>query len=261
MQTGVSFGRATIVVPCYNEGRRLDLGAFGEFVTEDMSCELLFVDDGSEDETLALLSVLCARLPKRMGVLRLEVNRGKAEAVRQGLLTALAGGADIVGYLDADLATPLNEMARLLEVLRAGSAHALLGARVGLLGWDIQRKAVRHYLGRIFATVASLVLGVRVYDTQCGAKIFRRTTALEAALRYPFLSRWLFDVELLGRLLTPGNGLPALLPGDIREQPLTVWRDVPGSKLRLRHFIIAAVDMARIAIDLRHRRLGRHATA
>lgn len=254
MQTRVSHERATIVVPCYNEARRLDLEAFSTFVAGDSKLELLFVDDGSEDETAELLASLRARLPARIRILPLEKNRGKAEAVRRGLLTALESGADIIGYLDADLATPVDEMARLLDILRSGDTRVLLGSRVALLGRDIQRKAIRHYLGRIFASAASLVLRTTVYDTQCGAKLFRRTPALEAALKQPFLSRWLFDVELLGRILVPENGISALAPGEIREEPLGVWMDIQGSKLRPWHFVIAAVDMSRIATDLGRRR-------
>ena len=245
--------RVTIVVPCYNEARRLDVEAFGRFVTEDLKRQLLFVDDGTEDETPKILNALCARLPGQIRVLRFGANRGKAEAVRQGLLGALQDGADVVGYLDADLATPLDEMARLLKVLRTSGALVLLGARVALLGRDIRRNALRHYVGRSFATIASLALGVAVYDTQCGAKVFRRTSALEAGLRSPFVSQWVFDVELLGRLLAPGSGLPGLRLGDIREEPLATWRDVPGSKVRPVHVVRAALDLARIAVDLRRR--------
>lgn len=259
METFVSRERATIVVPCYNEAQRLDPEAFKALVARDSEVELLFVDDGSRDETAQILESLRAWLPARIGVLPLERNRGKAEAVRRGLLSALEGGADIVGYLDADLATPADEMARLIDELRKGDARVLLGSRVLLLGREIQRKAVRHYLGRVFATAASMTLRLAVYDTQCGAKVFRRTAALEAAVSQPFLSRWVFDVELLGRLLIPENNIRALTRGDIREVPLDVWRDVRGSKLRPWHFLTAAVDLSRIAMDVERRRRRRRA--
>src|SRR5262245_6982873 len=84
--------RVTIVVPCYNEAQRLDVEAFRSFVAEDLKRQLLFVDDGSEDETAEVLVSLCARLPEQMHILRLEANRGKAEAVRRGLLRALHDG-------------------------------------------------------------------------------------------------------------------------------------------------------------------------
>ena len=98
---------------------------------------------------------------------------------------------------------------------------------MALLGHRIERSWARHYLGRLFATASSQVLGLPVYDTQCGAKVFRDGPALRAALATPFTSRWAFDVELLGRL---GTG------ADRRflEVPLERWHDVGGSKLRPR---------------------------
>jgi glycosyltransferase involved in cell wall biosynthesis len=245
----------TLVVPCYNEGARLDDEAFLSLVGDDEALRLLFVDDGSKDDTARRLATLAARSP-RISTFSLDRNRGKAEAVRLGLERALGGQPDFVGYLDADLATPVSEVRRLVGLLRAGNASVLLASRVSLLGRDIQRQPARHYLGRIFASVASLVLQLKVYDTQCGAKFFRATPALAAALAHPFLSRWIFDVELLGRLLTGGAGVPPLRVDEVVEEPLLSWRDVPGSKLRPRHAAIAAKDMARIAVDLRRRRAG-----
>src|SRR5437762_2862299 len=73
--------------------------------------------------------------------------------------------------------------------------------RVKLLGRNIQRSLIRHYCGRVFATVASLALGVDVYDTQCGAKIFRATPEMRQIFATPFRSQWIFDVEILSRYL------------------------------------------------------------
>jgi dolichyl-phosphate beta-glucosyltransferase len=186
----------TLVVPCFNEGRRLDTTAFLGLlgVTDDL--RLVMVDDGSTDETAMILRDLEARANGRVDVLSLPTNQGKAEAVREGLRRALADGAEITGYVDADLATPAREVRRLLALFGGAPSKVLLGSRVALLGREIRRNPFRHYLGRVFASAASLVLQLRVYDTQCGAKLFRRTSALEAALAEPFLSRWLFDVEL-----------------------------------------------------------------
>ena len=179
---------ATLVVPCYDEAHRLDAGAFVALLDADPACSLLFVNDGSTDGTAALLAALAARRPGRIRVLDLGRNRGKAEAVRRGLLDALAAPAEIVGYVDADLATPTAEVERLLELMRGRDTHVLLAARVALLGRRIERGPLRHYLGRIFASMASLVLRLRVYDTQCGAKLFRAGPALSDALSAPFLS-------------------------------------------------------------------------
>jgi hypothetical protein len=122
---------------------------------------------------------------------------------------------------------------------------------VALLGRDIRRKAYRHYLGRVFATFASLILDAPVYDTQCGAKAFRRTPALEAALGQPFSARWAFDVELIGRLLAGAPGAPAIPLSAFVEVPLGAWHDVGGSTLRASSFPLLAVELVRIFQDLR----------
>jgi dolichyl-phosphate beta-glucosyltransferase len=235
------------VIPCHNEATRLDSVAL---IDEEPALDLLFVDDGSLDATRQLLQGLAAARPERMRVLALAQNVGKGEAVRRGLLQALCGSAAIVGYFDADLATPPSEIRRLLAVMGPSAADLLLGSRVALLGRNIDRKQLRHYLGRAFASAASAVLDLPVYDTQCGAKLMLRGPALDEALREPFVSRWVFDVELIGRLLAAERRYGALR---IVEEPLLAWRDVPGSKLRPAHVLGAATDLARIARDLRTR--------
>lgn len=115
-----------------------------------------------------------------------------------------------VGYIDADLATPVPEIKRLCRLMNEGTTDVILASGVSLLGRRIVRSTRRHYLGRIFATLASRILRVAVYDTQCGAKLFRCAPALAAALRDPFQSRWVFNVELLGRLLTGAPDAPAI---------------------------------------------------
>jgi dolichyl-phosphate beta-glucosyltransferase len=109
-------------------------------------------------------------------------------------------------------------------------------------------------LGRAFATAASLVLRVPVYDTQCGAKLFRRSAMLSHALEEPFLSRWLFDVELLSRLLVGAPGIPQVPIERIHEEPLQKWSDREGSKLRAREMLRSLVDLGRIEIAAEKRR-------
>jgi len=245
------------VVPCHDEEARLDTGAFVGFVDARRDIDVLFVDDGSKDGTRSVLERLAEKRPERIQVLSLPVNRGKAEAVRHGLRHALGARPRFVGYLDADLATPIDEMCRLSELLRNGDVDVVLGTRLSILGRHIERDHVRHYLGRVFASAASLTLRLRVYDTQCGAKVFRATPALEAAIDSPFLSRWAFDVELLGRLLSGGPNVDPVAAERIVEEPLLTWRDVPGSKLSLGAMAGAPLDLVRIAIDLANRRAGR----
>jgi dolichyl-phosphate beta-glucosyltransferase len=235
--------RAVVTVPCYNEAKRLRIGGFEPLLA---AAAVVFVDDGSTDDTPRLLEAVAAGAPERAFVLRQPANAGKAEAVRRGMLWSLDRGAEVVGYLDADLSTSASEMARLLSVLEASGATAVLGSRVAILGADIERSTARHFLGRVFATAASAVLELPVYDTQCGAKAFRVTPALRAALAEPFHSRWAFDVELLGRLIAGQGG-----PDGIREVPLEGWRDVGGSTLRFHGMLRAGLDLARVAVELK----------
>jgi dolichyl-phosphate beta-glucosyltransferase len=245
----------TIVVPCYEEAARLDPDAFAEAAHATPGLHFLFVDDGSHDATLALLRALAARGPERLGVLALPANRGKAAAVRAGLLEAFARGHDYVGWWDADLATPLAEIPRFVAALEAAPDREIVfGARVQMLGRTIERSALRHYAGRVVATAASRTLGLAVYDTQCGAKLLRSTPALAALFEEPFASGWIFDVELLARLVRQrrdAGGPPA--EDAVLELPLHAWRDVPGSRVRPWDFARALVELARIR---RRYRLG-----
>src|SRR5262245_14365777 len=175
----------TVVVPCYNEADRLDVAPLLAYIDGHADASFLLVNDGSTDATASVLERAAAERPGRIRALQLAPNRGKAEAVREGLRDALAAGADVVGYLDADLSTPPAQIDDLRAALARPGVQVAIGARIGMLGYDIDRSAVRHYLGRVFATAASLILQARVYDTQCGAKLFRASPDPAEALAAP----------------------------------------------------------------------------
>lgn len=239
-----------IVIPCFNERERLDQDSVAALLASP-AVRLVFVDDGSCDGTDDLLQAVAEAHPGRVEVMTQPSNQGKAEAVRTGLVHALESGAGQVGYLDADFSTPAAEMLRLIGCLNESDASMVLGSRVRLLGRDVERRMVRHYLGRVFATAASLTVGLAVYDTQCGAKVMRRSTALEEALSRPFISRWVFDVELIDRLLRPASGTGALTAADFLEVPLARWHDVKGSKLSPKGMARAGVDLLRMVASRR----------
>jgi glycosyltransferase involved in cell wall biosynthesis len=236
-----------VVVPCYNEAERLDSRAFRDFGLPGRTLRFCFVNDGSRDATLAVLQGMCREQPELGFVIDLPENRGKAEAVRQGLLAALDTGAGAVGFWDADLATPLAELERFCEVLdRSPDIEVVLGSRVRLLGRQIERSAPRHYLGRVFATGASLTLGLPVYDTQCGAKLMRATPLVRELLATPFLTRWVFDVELLARVVQQTRGSDLPIERRVYELPLVRWIHVPGSKVRPWDFVRSGLELLRI---------------
>jgi glycosyltransferase involved in cell wall biosynthesis len=237
--------RLLLVVPCFNEEQRLDVEAFRGFSLPGQHLEFLFVNDGSTDGTQRILESLRDSNPRRFSVLSLERNSGKAEAVRRGIEAALERAPDFTGFWDADLATPLSEITGFLAVFESRrDIQMVFGARVRLLGREISRNASRHYIGRLGATLISQTLGIAVYDTQCGAKLFRVSDVLRTVFAKPFLSRWIFDVEIIARFVQLW-GRDAVV-GAVYEYPVTQWRDVKGSKVKSRDFLRALRDLRKI---------------
>jgi dolichyl-phosphate beta-glucosyltransferase len=247
--------RIAVVVPCFNEERRLDVGAFRRAQLEGRQLEIVFVDDGSSDGTRRVLERIQAERAGPTAIVVQQPNAGKGAAVRRGWLDALARRPDAVGYWDADLATPLSELPKFVEVLeQQPGVDVVIGSRVKLMGRTIERRAIRHYLGRVFATAASLALELAVYDTQCGAKLFRVTPAIARVFEPAFVARWVFDVELLARVLAGHPDGRAAAERSIYELPLDHWVDVQGSKIKPVDFAKAAVDLAMIRARYGRRR-------
>lgn len=236
--------REALVIPCYEEETRLQTSKLDALLERD-TLDLVLVDDGSKDRTLAVLEAYRERNLERVRVLALRDNSGKAEAVRQGLVAAIDGGAEVVGYTDADFATSPEELVRLLDLLHARELHVVFGARVRVFGSNIRREGRRHILGRVFASLASFALGEAVYDTQCGAKWFRLTPSLRASVEPVFATDWAFDVELLARLLGKMGG-PATSVDRCLEVPLHGWTDVPESKVKLSGMAKSLLDLVRV---------------
>ncbi len=244
--------RVAVVVPCYNEAGRLDVDAFAQFEKERPWLSFVFVDDGSSDSTGDLIAALAQR-SDRIRALSLEHNQGKAEAVRQGILAALEDSPELVGFWDADLATPLTDIGSFRRCFEEQpELEIVMGSRVRLLGREIERRAVRHYVGRVAASVVSTMLGIPVYDTQCGAKLLRTTPRVRRVFGEPFISRWIFDVEILARWLGESEHDSSDVGRFILEVPLQRWIDVAGSKVRPKDVVGAVGDLWRI-----HRRYRR----
>jgi dolichyl-phosphate beta-glucosyltransferase len=238
--------RVVLVVPCYNEEKRLDEDAFATFALAGHFVDFRFVDDGSSDDTARVLESIRER---RGGVVvqRLEKNSGKAEAVRRGFVAALEERPDYVGYWDADLAAPLSELSEFVALMESmRRVDIVFGSRVKLMGRAIERLAWRHYLGRFSATLVSMTLKLPIYDTQCGHKLFRSTDLLGRVFADRFLTNWLFDVEILARFLTMDPEGRDHAARSIYEYPLEQWIDVRGSKVKPHDFALALGDLATI---------------
>ena len=222
-----------IIVPCYNEANRLAVAEFIAFAGQN-DFHFLFVNDGSKDTTASILDKMQITLPEKVQVLHLAKNGGKAEAVRQGFLQALQYYTWI-GYLDADLATPLQELHNMSALIQEKPQYrAIFGSRIKRMGAAIHRNPARHYIGRVFATVAGTMLKLPIYDTQCGAKLLHKDI-LGDIFTTPFASAWLFDVELLGRIRNK-LGIRTTLQLVV-ELPLENWKEIEGSKLKATHFL------------------------
>jgi glycosyltransferase involved in cell wall biosynthesis len=210
-----------LVIPCFNESKRLHLNSFKSH--SDLT--LLFVDDGSEDNTFDFINSWS--LPNAK-VIRLLKNVGKAEATRIGMISMIDfyPELDWVGYWDADLSTPLEEVENSIKYANMffSDAQSIWCSRLLRLGSDIRRSPLRHILGRIFMTIVGYFFHETVYDSQCGAKLFKRSV-VQTIFVEPFISRWIFDVEILQRAKI--KHIKTI------EYPLLKWEDVPGSKVKL----------------------------
>ena len=249
-----------LVVPCYNESTRIPLDVFEDFLVRHDQISVCFVDDGSRDDTRALLQEFVDRNSDVSCLRTLQVNGGKAEAVRHGILEMLAveNLAEYIGFWDADLATPLNQSLEFLALISSDPMlFAVVGSRWPHLGSDIERGSIRNFIGEIMATIITRYLKLNIYDSQCGAKIFRADIAREL-FRRKFVSRWLFDVEVFTRMkevFTQRVDVDAAVMMNMHchEFPLRTWRDVPGSKLGLSNAVDIVFEIIRIAWHYRKR--------
>lgn len=238
--------KCALVIPCFNEEFRLPQADILKFAQSNPNYDLFLIDDGSRDKTWQKILNLQEQNSQINGF-QLPRNQGKAEAVRQGVLFALAKNKyQFLGYFDADLSSPLDEALAMQNLLfKQSELDLILGSRLKKLGNQIERNLLRHLLGRMFATAVSLMLGLPVYDTQCGAKLFRSNIAAELFDR-PFVSPWFFDVELIARHLAAKQN-----PTKIFEMPLSQWTHQPGSKLTAFDYLKVPVELFKIYRSLK----------
>ena len=218
-----------IVIPCYNEAGRLKFDAFAEFLSRNEDFVICFVNDGSKDNSLELLRGFKARMGSQVFICNKETNGGKAEAVRSGFLYMLQyDSVEHIGFMDADLSTGFKDYMRLNRELEVNNLELVFGSRKLNNQQNIDRNPIRLFLSAVVGFMIYLILRLPIKDTQCGAKVFNRNCAASAFDR-PFLTRWLFDVEIFIRLILKygRNQLMRL----IREIGLNGWEDVEGSKL------------------------------
>lgn len=232
-----------IVIPCYNEEKKFLFQEYHDFLTSCDDVQLCFVNDGSTDGTLGVLENIREKFPEKIIVLNMKKNLGKAGAVRQGMLHCCKNiDFTYISFLDADLAVSLQEAHSLTQYFDENIVFCF-GSRILKVGSVIERKRSRFITGRVIATFISQILSLKVYDTQCGCKLFTKELA-ETVFSKEFLSKWLFDVEIFFRIIDLYGKEVALTK--MLEIPLKRWVDPGDSKVKMTYFFKLWHDLYRI---------------
>ena len=226
------------IIPCYNEAARLDTTAFLKFSEEQDEIVLYFINDGSTDATSETLKQMHDRSNGKILFHELNTNAGKGEAIRKGIMLALEKNPAFIGYLDADLSTPIIEFERLADLAIQKNADLVFGSRIKTATTSIKRSLLRHYIGRVIATIIDARFKFGIYDTQCGAKVFK-TASISKVVQSPFVTSWFFDVEILHRLLE-------IQRSNWHEEPLLIWENKSKSKLNIFSFPLVAKELTRL---------------
>lgn len=221
----------SVVIPCFNEYNRLDLEYWTQIVNHLNHVNWIFVDDGSSDKTLDLLRALQSN--SNVEVLARKDNAGKSEAIRYGMSRVLTDrpNSELIAYIDSDGAFSLSDIENLFDIAvvdlrRAVLRDAWISSRVNLAGRSIQRRASRHYIGRLISTFVTFGWKNAPYDTQSGLKVFANSEEFRECLETKLETRWFFDIEILVRI-----SINKKKPVNIWEVPLYNWRDVNGSHI------------------------------
>lgn len=238
-----------VVIPCYNEEERLSGEEFKKFAHQNLGYHLCFVNDGSTDNTLAVLQELQKENPSNISVYNCEKNGGKAEAVRQGVLhLAKDDQLDYIGYLDADLSTDFRDYDDLVKTLENSNFKIVSGSRISRMGANITKESARKIISMTINMIIQKILGMPFKDTQCGAKIMDREIVTNM-FQKKFVTKWLFDVEIFMRMRRHYGKEEAKRL--ICEQPLKRWIHADGSKLSMKDSVKIVGQLAQIAYKYR----------
>ncbi len=223
--------RSACLVPCYNEFKRLDIFSFTAAAQSNPDIDFFFLNDGSTDNTLISIESM-KQAHANIFYFNYTVNQGKAGVIRMSMMELSDENYTYIGFLDADLATPISEYLRLLEVAKNQvELDVIIASRVKIKGSNIQRNAIRHWFSRIVLTLIDSIFRLEIYDTQCGCKIFK-TEHIGLIFNRPFVTKWLFDIEILIRYTR------VLSDTNIMEIPLKEWKEVKGSKIKFIDFFL-----------------------
>jgi CheY-like chemotaxis protein len=224
-----------IVIPCYNEEKRLNSKDFIDYIDRNAGYHLCFVNDGSTDKTLAILKSLSESREDFITVYECAENVGKAEAVRRGMLhMAKRDDLDYIGFLDADLSTSLSDFDDLVAAIENSKYKIVSGSRMSRMGADIDKEPAREFISLAINFIIKRILKMNFNDTQCGAKVFHKDV-VPISFDKKFISKWIFDVEIYRRITLYFGIIKARKL--VCEQPLKRWVHADGSKLSMKDSI------------------------
>lgn len=228
-----------LVIPFFNESHRFQRDYFETLICrmKQHDWKIVFVNDGSTDNTLSLIDTL--KNGSTCVILNQPYNEGKGNAIRQGMNLGLSSFPEIkhIAFVDADGAFDIEDIENLVLRSKSEQFDLLIGARVKLAGKNIDRSLTRHFVGRSISTLINLLVFKKpIYDPQSGLKVFRVSTSLKSALSQSFETRWFGDVELISRLWAQADL-------EVREYPVSKWQEVSGGTLNFLSVLLVIKEL------------------
>ena len=240
--------RSCIIVPCFNEEKRISVNSFTNFAINHADIHFIFVNDGSNDKTIDVLREMNSISPK-CTFIDMKINQGKASAVREGMLRASALGFDLMGYLDADLTIPLDTAKEMLDKIKHKDFEFIFASRTSRFKKDKGQNFMRQSLGHTFSILSRATIQLPVKDTQCGAKFFK-ASVVPLLFEAKFISKWIFDVEIFFRFK---DHFKEKSTDHFFEFPLDFWEDNNDSKVKFKDYLKVPYSLLTIFFHYRYR--------
>ena len=232
-----------IVIPTFNESKRLNVQRFHEFFgsVKSKNTLVIFSNDGSNDNTLEVLKEIKKKFNSKTIIHDFSINEGKSETIRKSFIKCVNDyNFEVISFLDCDLSTDIFECNELMDDV-SDDKVIVFGSRISKIDNQIERRFIRHILGRLFSTVTYCLFNIKSYDSQCGCKCFRKKI-VDDLFQKKFESNWIFDIEIFLRLKNIGFDLER----NTIEKPLNRWIDREGSKISFFYFLLIWVDLYKI---------------
>jgi len=235
--------RLSIIIPCYNEEKRIEKSVnkiLNYLTSEKLDAELIFVNDGSTDNTQHVLNKLKKKLTEQYtiatSIISIENNTGKGYALRRGIEKAKA---EIILICDADLSTPITELKKLEKFI--DSYDIIIGSRKQKDSHIIKSQSfLRTLLGKSYSKMSNILLNIKINDFTCGFKLLKSMQAKEIAQRMR-INRWAYDSELLKVAVIHNYSI---------KEVGVVWRNDSRTRVKLAKDIICSLtDLVKIVVN------------